>query len=50
MAEKVSARQHEEIEKRETPAYEAREHEPSFLKKAERLAERKKGKRSGGRR
>lgn len=36
-------------EQNETPAYEARSHSARFLKKAARLAERKKGKRSKGR-
>lgn len=38
-------------EQNETPSYEARNHSKGFLKKAARLASRKKGKkdRSGGR-
>ena len=48
---KVSEKEHARIEKTETPRYEAKEHSASFLKKAERLAERTpKGRSKGGKR
>lgn len=39
---KVSAKEHEKLEKEETPAYEAKEHSPKFLKKAAKLAGKRK--------
>lgn len=39
---KVSAEKHEELEKNETPGYEAKEHGPKFLKKAAKLASKRK--------
>lgn len=40
---KVSEKEHEELEKTETPQFEAKEHSPKFLKKAAKLAGRRKG-------
>jgi predicted FMN-binding regulatory protein PaiB len=35
---KVSMKEHESIEKKETPEFEAKEHPTSFLKKAEKMS------------
>ena len=41
----ISMKANEKLEKKETPAFEVKEHSPNFLKKAAKMAEKKpKGK------
>ena len=44
----VSMKENEKLEKKETPAFEAKEHSPKFLKKAAHMADKKLGGKKSG--